>query len=194
MSTPEWAGGIFCIGRGNNVFVGTWRGIFHSTTFGSTWGKAALVDTGITALHVGPDGTVYAGTAGPIGDPSWRVSVSRSTDDGVSWAQCAPSWEPSTVEAIAATPQGTLFVSEISHITFASSIMRSTDAGIHWDTSYQCVHDTNIVALAVGPDGTIFAGASCMNSGHGGNVLRSTDNGKTRPDRCGGAGPGRGTW
>jgi hypothetical protein len=41
------------------------------------------------------------------------------------------------------------------------------------------VHDTNIVALAVESDGPIFAGTSCMNSGFGGNVLRSTDNGKT---------------
>lgn len=177
ISTPEWDGGRFCIGRGNIVFAGTTRGVSRSSNFGVTWVKAGLVDTPVTALHCGADGTLYAGTAPLLPQNTWRASVSRSTDNGLSWVQCAPTWAPSTVEAIATTPQGTMFVAEISHITTSGSIMRSTDAGLHWDTVYQAVRE-NIVTLAIGSDGTIFAGTMSM-MGPGGNALRSTDNGQT---------------
>ncbi len=177
LTTPEWSGGRFCVGRGGKIFAGTENGISRSITFGESWEDAAMADTGVTAMYVGPDGTVYAGTAPLLPHNTWRAGVSRSSDDGASWVQCAPFWEPSTVEAIAMTPQGTMFVAQISHISISGSIMRTTNAGVHWDTVCQCANE-NIVALAVGPDGTIFAGTMSM-MGPGGRALRSTDNGES---------------
>jgi len=180
-SGAQWAGGKFCIGRENMVFAGTWHGISRSSTFGATWGGAALVDTAITAFHVGSDGTVYAGTAPSLPPNSWRGSIYRTTNNGVTWIQCAPSWAPTTVEAIAVTSQGTMFVAQTSHITTNGSIMRSTDAGLNWETVYECGRDTMIHALASGPDGTLFVGTTSADFGNGpgGKALRSTDNGQS---------------
>jgi hypothetical protein len=179
-STPQWAGGKFCIDRSNILFAGTWHGVARSTNSGTTWGSFGLVDTSISALYVGPDGTVYAGTAPALPPNTWRAGVSRSTNNGASWVHCSPFWAPFTVEAIAVTPQGTMFVSMTSHITFDATIVRSIDAGATWDTVYQCGGDTIIYALAAGPDGTLFAGTtSTFSSGPGGKALRSTDNGQT---------------
>ena len=179
-STPQWAGGKFCVDRSNIVFAGTWSGTARSTTFGTAWGSFGLADTSISALHVGPDGTVYAGTAPALPPNTWRAGVSRSTDNGATWVHCSPFWAPFTVDAIAVSPQGTMFVAMTSHITLNGSIVRSTNAGTLWDTVYQCGGDTIIHALAVGPDGTIFAGTtSTFSSGPGGKALRSTDNGQT---------------
>jgi hypothetical protein len=137
-STPQWAGGKFCVGRSNIVFAGTWHGIARSTNFGSTWGSFGLVDTSVSAMYVGPDGTVYAGTAPTLPQKNWRAGVSRSTSDGASWIHCSPFWAPFTVEAIAVTPQGTMFVSMTSHITLDAIIVRSSNSGAKWDTVYQC--------------------------------------------------------
>jgi hypothetical protein len=180
-SGTQWAGGKFCIGHDNMVFAGTWHGISRSSTFGTTWGSAALVDTAISALNVGADGNMYAGTAPSLPPNTWKGSIYRTTNNGVSWIQCAPSWAPTSVEAIAVTPQGTMFVAQISHITTTGLIMRSTDAGLDWETVYQCGRDTMIHALASGPDGTLFAGTTSTDygSGSGGKALRSTDNGQT---------------
>ena len=152
-STPQWAGGKFCVGRSEILFAGTWSGVARSTTFGTTWQSVGLVDTSISAMYVGTDGTVYAATAPALPQYTWRAGVSRSSDNGATWVHCSPFWAPFSVEAIAVTPQGTMFVSMTSHITLNGSIVRSTNAGVRWDTVYQCAGDTIIYALAAGADG-----------------------------------------
>jgi hypothetical protein len=129
-TTPQWAGGKFCVGGDNILLAGTWHGIARSTNFGTTWVGASLVDTSITVFSVGPDRTVYAGTAPPLPLNTWRGSIHRSKNNGVSWAQCAPTWAPTSVEAIAVTPSGSMFVAQTSHISLTGAVMRSTDDGL----------------------------------------------------------------
>lgn len=172
-----WNGGIFCVGRDNLLFAGSYLGISRSTNFGASWTNAALYDSVVTALHAGSDGTIYAGVVARVPADGWRVSVHRSTNDGQSWMKCSPTWQPSSLEALTTTPQGTIFAAEISHINFSGCIVRSTDSGARWDTVNTCAYE-NVVELAVGPDGTIFAGTVPMMGGRG-RALRSTDNGHT---------------
>jgi len=173
--------GRLCAGQNSSVLCGTTSGIYRSTTLGTTWETHVLRDTGITVLVAGADDKLYAGTAPPLPANTWRGSVVRSTDNGVSWTQCAPAWAPTSIEAIAATMQGTLFVAQTSHITLAGSIARSTDSGTHWTTVKEFAHDTMVVSLGIGPSGSIFAGTMnpFASGGTAGGILKSTDGGTT---------------
>jgi hypothetical protein len=180
-STVDWKGGRFCIGHDNVVIVGTGAGVWRSTTFGSAWTTHAINDTAITALGVGADGNLYAGVAPALPPTTWKTGVWRSVDNAMKWNKSSPFWQPHTIEAVAVTPQGTMFVALISHITTAGYVVRSTNGGTWWDTVYQCGRDTMLHALAVGPDGSIFAGTTSTDYGNGpgGRAMRSTDNGQT---------------
>jgi hypothetical protein len=176
-TTYDWNGGIFCVGRDNILFGGSYLGISRSTNLGNSWTNAALYDYVVSALHAGTDGTVYAGVVARVPADGWYVSVDRSTNNGLSWTTCSPAWHPSSLEAITTTPQGTIFAAEISHVNFSGTIVRSSDSGVHWDTVNFCPYE-NVMELAVGPDGSIFAGTVNMMGGKG-RALRSTDNGQT---------------
>jgi len=70
-----------------SIYVGTWNGLFKSTTDGMTWLQK---DQGImfknisqVAIDFQNSNTLYAGTNG--GNVSYRLGVYKSTDGGESW-------------------------------------------------------------------------------------------------------------
>lgn len=119
---------------GDRVLVGTGTGVRRSTDAGRSFERADLAGE-VTALAVGPDGTVWAGT-----EPS---AIYRSTDGGRGWIErpgladlpSAASWafppRPEThhVRAIAVAPDDPdqLFVA-----VEAGALVRTTDGGATW--------------------------------------------------------------
>ncbi len=137
---------------GQDVFAGTYQGVFRSSDGGTTWLKS---DSGIAfprvqALAVcGSD--IFAGTYGQ--------GVFRSRDGGTMWSLASDGMPPADVTALVS--QGTsLFAG-----TDGSGVFHSSNAGVSWESVNTGLTNGSVLCLSI-KGSNIFAGT------WGGGVLR----------------------
>jgi photosystem II stability/assembly factor-like uncharacterized protein len=178
------------IGDGE-VFVFQSGGVFKSTNGGANWIAltSGMEDEVVGSFAIDPSNptTIYAGLRflPPVGFPSTRGGVSKSTDGGANWSDASSglprsAWcahgqcgtVPATVNALAIDPANpaTLFASPI-----AGGVFKSTDASANWNQSSSGLPAIAVRSLAVNPltPTTLYAGTA------GDGVYKSTDGGAT---------------
>jgi photosystem II stability/assembly factor-like uncharacterized protein len=148
-----------------NIYAGSNEGVFSSTDNGKTWTQGLSSVVNVTALTVGRNGFVYAGSDVPY----------RSTDHGISWATIDNGFPGlNSVLSLAADSIGNIYVGTEDQGAFLSS-----DNGDTWTTINSGLPDFDVIALAVNSHGLLFAGTFA--GGVYRSVLSSSVNSKPEP-------------
>jgi photosystem II stability/assembly factor-like uncharacterized protein len=146
-----------------SLYAGSTYGLYHSTDSGNTWSVMNAVGWNVSAVGVGPDGTLFAGTH--------YGTVYRSTDRGL-------TWESDTLQPEAG-PLNFAFAGDGSVVLATSQgIYRSTDNGLSWNVSSDGMDSLSPAPwwdkppLVATPWGDLYTAYYAM-------MYRSTDNGKS---------------
>jgi photosystem II stability/assembly factor-like uncharacterized protein len=140
------------------------------------WQKVPLYGGGVNSIAINQTGVIYAG--------SEITGISTSTDNGDSWQQINNGLQLPSINALAVTPNGYIFIAMrnlFESQTDTTSIYRSIDDGNSWIKVYTCQPDEDIVDFAVTPNGYIFASIFNENV-YEGRILKSMDEGLTWGD------------
>jgi photosystem II stability/assembly factor-like uncharacterized protein len=153
-----------CIATGATagVLAGTENGLFRSTDNGEQW---IPLDLGfpsprVSAIVASPTGTIVAS--------AWSHGMSRSTDEGSTWAGVGPLGV--SIYCLASNSTGHIFAGYYDLALYDGGIMRSTDQGLNWSPLPLGVSYFTPYALIVDTRDNVLAAS--INQ-----VLRSTDNG-----------------
>jgi photosystem II stability/assembly factor-like uncharacterized protein len=140
--------------------------LYRSTDLGSTWTMVAQgIDWAIAPVNDSSGGVLYTGAD--------LHTITRSSDDGVSWKTVGSPLED-FISVLAVGADGRLVMAiEGNGFPSVRSIRVSSDLGITWSQVVLQDEDTYPVAsLGATPDGYLFAGT-------GNQLFRSTDGGAT---------------
>jgi hypothetical protein len=123
-----------------------------------------LTVNNIIALHIAPNGHIFAG--------SFDGGAFRSTNGGASWAPLAGLNHPH-IAVLVSNVGGDLLAANGGVVAagFTNGIYRSTDDGENWNRIYSDPTYDYVHALALNSQGHIYAGVWADG------VIRSTDNG-----------------
>ena len=132
-----------------NVYLGTYKGVFKSTSAGDSWSlyTDGLTNKDIRALAIDPQNpnVVYAG--------SWGKGVFISQDGGVNWTAIGDANQPPLVSGLVATSNGS-----------ATTLWSATENGVYksadkktWEKNYS---NGRVLSIASSPydDNTLFVG------------------------------------
>ncbi len=175
-------------------------GVHLSTDRGVSWSQLNSGGAMLThAVAIDSEGVLYAGGEGGL--------VFRSVDSGKSWTGSSSGPSYSTINSVAAHPNGDVWAGSnfeldrstdhgvswskvrdgaVSKVLVDSSgsiliggdgIYKSTDAGASWASIGDAVGSQGIRSLALGPGSRLFAGIG--SPGGGGKVYFSTDEGSS---------------
>lgn len=126
--------------RGNDLYVGTFGGVFLSTNGGTDWSP---MNSGLTVPYVmtmaSLDSTLFAGTM--------TGGAFRCTDKGAPWEQINNGLTNTYVNDLATTPSGALFAG-----TGWSGVYVSVNKGTQWKQVNTGLMTDQINALAVAGD------------------------------------------
>ena len=162
--TPQ-LNGVSCASRRFCVAVGD-DAMLSSDNGGTTWTVSSLANPKTTMTSVGCWRSGLCLATGIASNPTGPASgvLLRSSDDGRSWTDAAPSLNPGGLEGVAcATPSDCVVVGQ--------SLLQSTDGGVTWVTrnlsggtqtltSVSCMSTTTCVAVGVNPLATVEADAT----------------------------------
>jgi photosystem II stability/assembly factor-like uncharacterized protein len=136
------------------------------------WQKVPLYGGGVNSISINQTGVIY-GTG--------ITGISKSTDNGDSWQQINNGLELPSINALAVTPNGYIFIAMrnlFESQTDTTSIYRSIDDGNSWTKVYTCQVGEDIIDFAVTPNGYIFVSIFNENF-YEGRILKSMDDGIT---------------
>jgi len=155
--TLNYTGSSFAI-NGNNIFVGTYLGVYFTSNNGNSWTllNTGLTNTDINKLVISED-TLYAGT--------YNGGVFLSTNNGSSWTAVNNGLTGNALQVRALAING----SNIYVGTYNSGVYLSTNNGNSWSAVNTGLTNLQILSFAISGN-TIFAGTW-------GGVYMSTNNG-----------------
>lgn len=146
------------------VYLGTYFGVYRSTTSGSSWvsASAGLTSSSVTRVIVDPStaATVYALT--PDG-------IFKTTDSGSSWSAANVGLPSLVVDGLAIDPATPTTLYAATDAGLAKSI----DGGESWSTVLSGVEATHAVEVSASNPSIVYAGVEGLG------VLKSTDAGAT---------------
>jgi photosystem II stability/assembly factor-like uncharacterized protein len=151
------------INSNNQIFAGTYDGVFRSTDDGESWVEKSngLGSWDIRSLAINSLDYIFAGTW--VNTPT--NGVFRSTNNGENWTQVGLS--ENIVFSLAINSNDYIFAGTIG------GVYRSTDDGETWSGAGIGVF-ASVVSLAINSYNYIFAGTD-----YGYGIFRSTNNGQS---------------
>ncbi|MET1078403.1 MAG: YCF48-related protein [Pseudomonas sp.] len=162
----------------NGFVVGAYGGLFTTTDGGKTWDDASDRLDNEDGYHINAIGAVKDAGLFAVGEMG---SMFRSADWGQTWETLKGPYQGSLFGVLGTAEAKTLVVYGLR-----GNLFRSEDFGQSWKA---IALKTTSGALEFGlANGTLLGDGSLVVVGHGGSVLKSSDNGRSfsvlnRPDR-----------
>lgn len=152
----------FAFGSQNEIFAGTYGGIYLSTNSGGNW---TARNTGIENIHIislaiDSNGDLYAG--------SLEDGIFHSSDAGLAWAGRNSGLGSLHITSVKIAPNGDIYAATQDH-----GIYRSTDQGLNWTSANGNLTDLHVQTIAAGANSELYIGTRA------GGIFKSTDNGSS---------------
>lgn len=152
----------FAADSSNNVYCGTFIGLYKSTDDGLTWDTTGLTSIPVNAMLINDTGGIVCGT----GYYSGGQGVFYSSDTGKTWTSIGLS--DKNVMSLAFTSYGSLLAG-----VNEGGIYETTDMGINWVEHNNGLYEKQAFRLKVNSNDDIFIGSEAEG------VFRSTDKGES---------------
>jgi len=160
--------------KDTSCFAARFSGLYRSSDGGTTWHRA------FTSSNMGEEFPALAVVVPPDPEDERDIFVGikggilRSSDDGQNWESPLHSTPPSTVSALAISPNfiqdGTLFAG-----TLEDGVFRSSDRGWQWAAWNFGLMDLRTLCLAISPN---FTSDEMLFVGTQSGIFRSTNGGR----------------
>jgi hypothetical protein len=146
---------------GTDVYIGTSRGVFRSSNFGSNWTDVSFIYSQIQAVESTPSGAVLAGSENVI---------YRTTDAGGTWTDPGSGTTALDFAVNRHSPSGTSIFAGSS----PAGIYKSTNDGVTWVQSSNGLDDFDVNSIGAIPNG---AGGTNLLAGSAMELFISTNDG-----------------
>lgn len=152
----------FAVDSSNNVYCGTFIGLYKSTDDGLTWDTTGLMSIPVNAILINDIGGIVCGT----GYYSGGQGVFYSSDTGKTWTNIGLS--DKNVMSLAFTSYGSLLAG-----VNEGGIYETTDMGSNWVEHSNELYEKQAFRLKINSNDDIFIGSEREG------VFRSTDKGES---------------
>jgi photosystem II stability/assembly factor-like uncharacterized protein len=152
----------FAFGAQNEIFIGTYEGVYISTDNGTSWTarNIGIENIHITTLTIDSNGGLYAG--------SLEDGIFYSSDEGVTWTSRNTSLGSLFINSLEIAPNGDIFAA-----TQDQGIYQSTNQGLLWAAVNGNLPDLHVLTIAINTNSELYVGTET------GGIFKSTDNGST---------------
>ncbi len=154
----------FAADSSNNVYCGTFIGLYKSTDDGLNWNRIGFNNVAVNTILIGENDTIYCGTG--YYDYDDRQGVFYSPDTGKTWINIG--LEDKVVLSLAFTSYGSLLAG-----TSMDGVFETFDKGKSWVQHKTRLYEKQAFRLKVNSNDDIFIGSEREG------VFRSTDKGES---------------
>ncbi|MDP3461318.1 MAG: T9SS type A sorting domain-containing protein, partial [Bacteroidales bacterium] len=164
VTLPDTIGaGTICF-YGNDIYLATGNGVYHSNDHCASWEYIGLGQYPIWSIHVSTSGNLFAGTGSGIfkyeGNNSWDLLYITE--------------EASNIISIYESENGYIFFGNFG------GIFRSTDGGVSWTEVLDLSNTESVESITGNTSGSLFAGSISYNGDVSpGGIYKSDDGGST---------------
>ena len=153
---------VYAFGLQDQIFIGTYDGVYLSTNSASTWiaRNSGIENIIISTLSIDTNGDLYTGSS--------QDGIFYSSDEGLSWFARNSGIGSLKITSIQIASNGDIYAG-----TENQGVYRSTDKGINWMPANGNLTDLYVRTIAIGMNSELYIGTE------GSGIFKSNDNGAT---------------